>query len=313
MGRLRIERRVEPVLSRSVVPEPAPRAPQRRDPAPSRAAYRLQRMWLTPLYRSLLRKGLPVFVMVLAAGLWLKDEARRGAMTDWAETLRQSIAERPEFMVRLLSIEGASNATADAIRTRLQLRLPVSSFEMDLDAMLAEVRTLDPVAKADLHIRKGGVLDIVVTERQPVAIWRSASGIGTIDAGGHRVDGLLSRLERPDLPLIVGEGADARVDEALAILAVAGPVKDRIRGLVRIGDRRWDVIVEPAVRLMLPEVDPVSAFEQIIALDQAQELLGRDIVAVDLRTPSRATVRLNGPAAETYRQSSAVIRGAATP
>ena len=121
---------------------------------------------------------------------------------------------------------------------------------------------------------------------------------------------LLSRLERPDLPLIVGEGADAHVDEALRLLAAAAPIQDRIRGFVRIGERRWDVIVEPSIRLMLPETDPVQALEHVLALHQAQELLDRDVVAVDLRLTARTVVRMGAPAADTFRQTQAALRGA---
>lgn len=306
--------REEPVVTRRRAIGELPVAAPRRDPAPSRAAYRLHRFWLTPLYRGLIRKGVPVFVVVFGIGLWFHDGDRRARLTDWLESLRQSVAERPEFMVKLMRVDGASDQTADAIRERLGLRLPVSSFELDLDALHDAVLELDPVAQAKINIRTGGVLVVDVVERQPVVVWRSASGIGTLDATGHPVGALLSRLERPDLPLIVGEGAGAHVAEALSVLAVAGPIQDRIRGLVRVGERRWDVIVEPQIRLMLPETDPVSAFEQIIALHQAQDLLNRDITAVDLRIPARPTVRMNGPAAETYRQTNAMFtRGAASP
>lgn len=290
----------------------APAAP-RRDPAPSRAAYRLQRMWLTPLYRSLLRQGVPAFCVILGLGIWLHDPATRAKLTEWAGELRASVAERPEFMVQLMRIEGASDSTAQAIRDKLALKLPVSSFDVDLASLQEEVLGLDAVARAELHIRKGGVLDVAVTERAPVVVWRNATGIGTLDQTGHPVETLLSRLERPDLPLLVGEGADTHVDEAMALLDAAGPIADRIRGLIRVGDRRWDVIVEPSIRLMLPEHDPVNAFEQIVALNQAQDLLNRDITAVDFRVPARATVRLGAPAADTYRQTTAIFRGAAKP
>jgi len=43
-------------------PLPRPDAP-RRDPAPSRWQYRMQRLWLTPLFRMLFRVGLPLLVV----------------------------------------------------------------------------------------------------------------------------------------------------------------------------------------------------------------------------------------------------------
>ena len=37
----------------------------RRDPAPSRWAYKMQRLWLTPAFRVFMRFGLPVLVVAL--------------------------------------------------------------------------------------------------------------------------------------------------------------------------------------------------------------------------------------------------------
>ena len=47
-----------------------------RDPAPSRTAYKFQRLWLTPLFRSLLRTGLPAFALAFGA-LWLISDVER--------------------------------------------------------------------------------------------------------------------------------------------------------------------------------------------------------------------------------------------
>jgi cell division protein FtsQ len=307
-----------PLPTRALAAAEVPEAPMaeprglRRDPAPSRTAYRLNRLWLTPFYRALLRKGLPAFLLIFCAGLWLTDDARLTAMGRWVGHLRASITQRPEFLVTLLRIEGASDETAEKLRQTLGLTLPASSFDLDLDKLHAAVTGLDAVASARLTVRKGGVLEVAITERVPAVVWRSATGIGTLDASGHPVATLLSRLERPDLPLIVGEGADREVAEALRLFAAAGPIQDRIRGFVRIGARRWDVIVEPAIRLMLPETDPVPALEHLVALQQAQQLLDHDIVAVDLRLPARTVVRLGAPAAETYRQTQAAMRGSKT-
>ncbi|MEO6301093.1 MAG: cell division protein FtsQ, partial [Paracoccaceae bacterium] len=56
--------------------------PLRRDPAPSRWAYRMQRLWLTPLFRVTMRVGLPAFLITLAVGIYLSDQARRDAFAE---------------------------------------------------------------------------------------------------------------------------------------------------------------------------------------------------------------------------------------
>ena len=50
---------------------------KRRDPAPSRLVYRVERMLLTPLYRGLVTTGLPVFAVCMAFVLLLSDANRR--------------------------------------------------------------------------------------------------------------------------------------------------------------------------------------------------------------------------------------------
>ena len=61
---------------RQLQPPPQPR--QRRDPAPSRLQYRLERVWLKPLYRRVIRVGVPAFLIAMTAGLWLSDQDQIG-------------------------------------------------------------------------------------------------------------------------------------------------------------------------------------------------------------------------------------------
>lgn len=264
----------------------------KRDPAPSRWSYRKQRMLLSPRVRLFLRVGLPMLVLVAGLAFWLGNDARRQALATELATLRAEFEARPEFRVSLARVEGASDALAEAVRARLELPLPMSSFDIDLAAVRARIEALDAVETADLRVRSGGVLEVRITERQAVAIWRTEAGLTLLDATGHRVAGLLSRADQPELPVIAGEGADLAVPEALALLAAAGPLAPRIRGLVRIGERRWDLVLDRDQRVLLPELDPVPALERLLALDQVQDLMNRDILTVDLRSDHRPTLRL---------------------
>jgi len=149
------------------------------------------------------------------------------------------------------------------------------------------------VETVNIVIRPGGIMEVNVTERAPVLVWRRTGALELIDGTGHRVATLLERSARPDLPLIAGAGANAFVDEALAILDAAGPLKARLRGLVRVGERRWDLVLADGPTIMLPETDPVLALNQVLALDASQDLLARDLSHVDMRDPRRPTLRLS--------------------
>ncbi|HQU69978.1 MAG TPA: cell division protein FtsQ/DivIB [Albidovulum sp.] len=282
----------------------------KRDPAPSRLSYKIERLWLTPIFRLGIRVGVPFALVFSVSALWLADAGRRDAIRLAYERVLTSIQERPEFMVTMMAVDGASEPVDRAIRSMLPVELPVSSFQLDLEAMRATIEQIDAVASAELHVRKGGVLQITVAERQPEILWRSADGLEMLDRTGQRVATLLDRAARPELPVIAGDGADARVDEALKLIAASGPLGPRVRGLIRIGERRWDVVLDRDQRILLPEYDPVSALQRVAALDSAQDMMARDITIVDMRNPARPTVRL---AAATSELLTSQITGASAP
>ncbi|HKL04728.1 MAG TPA: cell division protein FtsQ/DivIB [Roseovarius sp.] len=282
----------------------------RPDPAPSRWSYRLQRLMLTPLFRLGLRIGVPFCLTFGVATAYLADEGRREAFSLKLADLREQVATRPEFMVSLLAVEGASTGIEEDIREIFPYDLPASSFDLDLEHVQEMVEGLPAVAKASLRIRQGGVLLAKVTERDPVAVWRNFDGLGVVDAEGVVVDELVSRAARPELPLIVGQGADQAVPEALDILRAAAPLQARLRGLVRMGERRWDVVLDRGQRILLPEANPVRALERVIVLDEVQEALARDVVAIDMRLAERPTLRMSENAIQEWWQVTKMTVGA---
>lgn len=298
-GRHSALRRFPP--ARAVPPVVRRNAP--RDPAPSRLAYRLHRLWLRPLMRRITRVGLPAFLIMMTAGIWLSDETRRAQISGGLTGLVESIQNRDEFMVRKMTIEGASPVVDKGLRGMLPVTLPASSFDIDLEALRARVLKLDAVESIELRIKPGGILSAVVTERVPVMLWRHSRGIELLDDTGHRVASATSREVRPDLPMIAGEGADRAAAEALLLIDIAGPVLPRLRGLVRVGERRWDLVLDRDQRIMLPADDPLPALERILAQDRALDILGRDVAHLDLRNDSRPTLRMGLDAQNAIRRA----------
>lgn len=282
----------------------------RPDPAPSRWAYRFERLMLTPFFRKLLRVGVPACVILAAVTAYLSDEARRDALVLKVAEIRQEIETRPEFMVQLLAVEGASTGVEEDIREIFPFDLPLSSFDLELEQVRAMIVGLPAVADADVRLRQGGVLVVEVTERQPVAVWRTRDGLALVDAEGVSVADLSHRADRADLPVIAGEGADKGVSQALEILRAAAPLADDMRGLVRIGERRWDVVMQRGQRIMLPETEPVRALERVIVLHEVQDMLARDLVAVDMRLAARPTIRMNEAATEEWWRITKISSGA---
>lgn len=306
------------VTSYRAMPEEAPRVLHRRrpsvprDPAPSRLAYRLHRLWLTPIFRAIVVIGVPAYVAIMSIGIFFADADRRAVVTAAFADLRANFEERPEFMVTSMVVEGGSAPVEAALMAVGPALFPVSTFHLDLEEMRAAMEAFDAVKRADLRVLPGGVLEVRVLEREPAIIWRSAEGLELLDDEGSRVAILKVREARADLPMIAGEGAQHAVPEALLLLATAAPLGERVRGLERVGERRWDLVLTRGQRVLLPEQGAVLALERALALDRAEDVLERDVATLDMRDARRPTLRLNPDAMDELRRIRALERGART-
>jgi cell division protein FtsQ len=90
------------------------------------------------------------------------------------------------------------------------------------------------------------------------------------------------------------------VTEALQIFNTARSLGSRVRGLVRVGERRWDLVLDRGQRIMLPVERPVRALERVLAVNEVQDLLERDVAAVDMRLGQRPTIRMTKAASEDW-------------
>ena len=69
---------------------------------------------------------------------------------------------------------------------------------------------------------------------------------------------------------------------------------------MRVGERRWDVVLDRDQRILLPTEAPVRALERVIALSEAQDMLERDVAVIDMRLADRPTLRMTAEATENW-------------
>lgn len=288
------------IARRGPVPHPIPVA---RDPAPSRMAYRMERLWLRPAFRRFCRTGLPILAGVAAVAIWASNPANIRVVTDWAAEIKRGIEARPEFQVNVIGVEGTSPALADEIRIVLGIDLPVSSFDLDLEMLQGRIENLPGVASASLRVEGGGYLAVEITEREPALIWQTRGGPVLIDETGNFVAALQDRPETPALPQIAGDGADLAAAEGLALLTASAALDQPVRGLQRMGARRWDVVLADDRRIQLPAHGATAALDRFIAMNAAQAILARDVLRVDMRNPNRLSLQLGPNAQDELRRA----------
>lgn len=268
-----------------------------RDYAPTRIGFRFRRMLRSKGFQKFATIWAPLLLILAGTG-WIasQTELRDQTMAQIEEMKRDALG-RPEFAVTQLTIEGATPAVEAALRNQLAYTLGASSLTFDAERARQEAEALSWVRTAQARLEAPRTLNISVTLRKPALIWRRNEALTLLDATGAAIEQLESRAAYPNLPLIAGLGANAprAVNEAMRIFRDAGALGTRLRGLVRIGERRWNAVLHEGPVIMLPAKGALDALAYVKALEQTREKpLTKDVIAIDLRIKGRPTLRL-GP------------------
>ena len=274
------------------------------DPAPSRIAYRIMRLMLIPRLRLIFTLGFPSLLIFCATlGLFININVWEN-ISAIKKDLKLAFVERPEFMIKVASIDGSSDELANEIREILPLDFPVSYFDLDIKYLHKVVNEIPAVASAAIKISVGGVLQINVTEKSPAFMWRKDNVMSVIDETGSFIRIANSRVDYPKLPLVVGEAANLVVSEISSLMQANEYFKDHVRAFIRVGERRWDLILENNVRIMLPQREFLAAFDRLMLMDEAGSLLSGRLSNIDMRLVVRPTVRVDTVSVDPLRTNS---------
>ena len=208
-----------------------------------------------------------------------------------SENMIKATASTFGFAIEDVKVVGNSETSDIDILGQLELDGETSLVGLSAESARQAIAKLPWVENAEVRKVYPGTLLVSLEERKAFAVWQNGQELSLIDSAGDTI--VPFRPGRYNaLPLVVGEGAEKRVkgfvDEVAAYPGLAG----KVRAYIRVADRRWDLLLENGVRIMLPEDEPIKALAQVERLDREKNLLSRDISGVDLRLDDRVTVQL---------------------
>ena len=264
----------------------------------SRVNYRLERLWLTPIIRGLIRYGIPVFlIIIICCAYFSKSDNLDIFKVSWRE-FRENIKNRPEFLINLIKIDGVNHRISNEIRSVMNLDLPISSYDFDLENIKSKVQLMNIVETANLFIADN-IIHVEILERKPSIIWQNNDNLEILDANGISISSVHSRVKHPNLPLIAGQGANKHVKEALFIYHHNLIFSDQLIGLVRVGNRRWNMDLINDRRVMLPSEGVNKALKKMIELNSIYEFSSKNFNVLDFRNINRVIIRKNNEPTQT--------------
>ena len=182
---------------------------------------------------------------------------------------------------------------------------PRPVYEIALDQKTTAMPLLDVAGIRERLLEYGWVKDarvsrrfpdtlvIDIVEREPAALWQDEDRLTLIDAEGVVLD-RVPVAQMPDLPLLIGKGANNHAVALDRLLTKAPALKAQLVSATWVGERRWDLAFQSGETVSLPDGQRLAeeALARFAKMDKSAGLLGRGILRFDLRIPGKMTVRL---------------------
>ena len=197
------------------------------------------------------------------------------------------------FRVRSVAVSGTRRMNPKPIyRIALDERATALPL-VDVGAIRERLLDYGWVKDARVSRRYPDTLVVDIVERTPAALWQDGENLSLIDAEGHVLD-KVAVTRMPDLPLLVGTGANKHARALDNLLVKVPTIKAQLVSANWIGQRRWDLSVQTGETIALPEGEAAAAtaLGKFAARDKSAGLLGRGITWFDLRKAGQMTARL---------------------
>ena len=234
--------------------------------------------------------GVAAAAVLAVVGVALFTGERLETLKRGADRTGDALVAASGFGVASVQVQGASNHTRGAILAAADVEAGDNILGVDLQAVRARVDQVGWVHDVTVRRVLPDTLNIVVTERRPLAVWQYQGRVGLVDAAGEVIAGA-DATRFPQLPLVVGAGAGRAAGEILPLLHARPKLMERIEALVRVDRRRWDLRLRDGALIQLPALDEEDALMRLDKLEASARVLELGFEKIDLRDPELVAVR----------------------
>ena len=193
-----------------------------------------------------------------------------------------------------LTVEGRSNTNPEDILASMDIERGTPILSINVGEAREALESLPWVKSAQVERQLPSAVHVVIEERVAYALWQRGKRYTLIDASGHSIVDVPGQIG--ELPLIVGNDAPTHAFELFETLKTEPELLSRVRGAVRIGERRWNIhfdSFESGIAVRMPETGIAATWARLATLQREHSLLERDLASIDMQLPDRLIVQLN--------------------
>ncbi|KRB61445.1 cell division protein FtsQ [Rhizobium sp. Root708] len=247
------------------------------------------------------RIHIPAHVGTVSALAFLSATGLYGmSLGGHTEAVAQATTTAAGFAIEDVKVSGNSETSEIDILQLIGLDGTTSLVALDVDAARQKIAKLPWVESVEIRKVYPKTIEVKLKERAAYAIWQHGTELSLVEKGGAVIAPLRDN-KFSQLPLVVGRGAEVAAVSLEDEFSKWPDIKARVKAYVWVSGRRWDLHMDNGIVVKLPEDEIDLALARLSKFVKEQDLLDRDIAAVDLRLSDRTAIQLT-PEAMARRQ-----------
>ena len=233
-------------------------------------------------------------------GSWFFLSGASTKLSHWVAGEVLTASAGSGLRVENILVEGRKFTDSDALMAILNVGKGDPLFSLQPDAAQEMIEKLSWVRFARVERRLPDTVYVRLEERVPMALWQHNKKLMLIDTFGVAItDHNLKRFK--DLILLVGEKAPSMAPEFFKLLESEPELWKRVEAVKLVSDRRWDLKLKNGIVVKLPEQEVTLALRRLAILQEEEKLMDKDVTTIDVREPTRITVRTKPGAVQEYK------------
>ena len=261
------------------------------DPAPSRLAYKINRLLYRFWFKSLLMIVFLASSALLAKKVLYKNidlNAEIRALSEESSSLYRGLTE---LSISKILVKGAREPLKKEIIILVQNAATKGFSALKAQALREKIQDINKVEKAFVKLSTDGLVFVEVIQRKEAVVYFNNHLYEVLDSNGIILSIKQDYQGLSSFPLLVGKDGQKNINELLSLVNEIGSYQSEVLYYEWVGERRWDVHMKNGLVFKLPENNLSEGLVVMrMFLNETDKLL-KPIVSVDLRNIDKPIIK----------------------
>jgi cell division protein FtsQ len=261
------------------------------DPAPSRLAYKINRLLYRFWFKLLLIIVFLTSSVLLAKKVLYKNIDLNAEIRFLSEESSALYKGLTELTISKILVKGAQEPLKKEIIILVQNAATEGFSALKAQALREKIQDINKVEKAFVKFSTDGLVNVEVIQRKEAVVYFNNQLYEVLDSNGvilsikQNYEGLSS------FPLLVGKDASTNINALLAIVNEIGSYQSEVLYYEWVGERRWDIHMKSELVFKLPENNLSKGLNVMRMFLRETNKLSKTVVSVDLRNIDKPIIR----------------------